>query len=267
MNTKLRTAWLAVCVLLGLSFAGCAKRTLLPPIGTTTLTTNLVLGATSDTNLNEWQKTWHGTVNKAIVRAVRGKVVFQAGTRWQPCRVGHELPPGVVLRTGPKAQIDFFLGDNGPIIRLLEASQLEIKTLLINRAGVEPVIFTKLHLIQGGVMGNVKKLADSSRYYVETPRGPRQIFGGEYRIDSAGVVSVISGTCIAYDKSPKGKENYYTIQAGQSLSPSSETAEAQIVATVSLPGYHSTLASSAADISAVTMIYNTVSPPTAPPPP
>jgi hypothetical protein len=206
-------------------------------------------------------------VNKAVVRAVRGEAAFSVdnGTTWRGAKVGQIYKPGTLIRTGDKAQVDLFLGDNGPVVRVTEKSQLGVDKLDIDRSGTEPVIETDLNLKNGRIMGNVKKLAAASKYEVETPKGVAAIRGTEYSIASDGQVTVISGiVVVTFVGVGGGQPQTVTLSAGQTASPpTAANTTAQVVATVSLPSAQAII-QQAADVSAVMVIY-TQNP--APPPP
>ncbi len=134
-------------------------------------------------------------VNKAIVRAVRGTadVSTDKGSTWKPVRVGNQLSPNTTIRTGVGSVVDLFLGDNGPVVRVTADTEMGIDRLDSEGTGVEKVIETQLDLKNGRILGNVKKLADASKYEVKTPVGVAGIRGTEYDISANGTVHVISG--------------------------------------------------------------------------
>jgi len=134
-------------------------------------------------------------VNKAVVRAVRGTadISTDKGSTWKPARVGSQLSPNSVIKTGVGSIVDLFLGDNGPVVRVTESTEMGIDRLDVEGTGVEKVIETQLDLKSGRILGNVKKLAEASKYEVKTPVGVAGIRGTEYDISANGRVSVITG--------------------------------------------------------------------------
>lgn len=136
--------------------------------------------------------------NQAVVRAVRGTANYStdAGANWRKLSVGAKLNQNSVIRTAPGSTVDLFLGDNGPVVRVTEATTMGIDRLTVDNTGVEKVIETQLDLRNGRILGNVKKLAQASRYEVKTPQGVAGIRGTRYDIRADGTVTVIEGTVI-----------------------------------------------------------------------
>ena len=83
-------------------------------------------------------------VNRAIVRAIRGTAEYSvAGSDWKSLRVGQALSPTSRLKTGVSSEVDLFLGDNGPTVRLWQTQRL-VEKLNIDRTGIDVVIETFL---------------------------------------------------------------------------------------------------------------------------
>ena len=159
------------------------------------------------------------TPQKAQVRAVRGsaQVSLDKGQTWKSAKVGMSLNEKSLVKTAPSAQVDLFLGDNGPVVRVTEDTTLGIDKLDMENTGVEKIIETQLDLKNGRILGNVKKLAASSKYEVKTPVGVAAIRGTEYDIRSDGRISVVSGTVVLVIISATGVPSTITINAGQSV--------------------------------------------------
>jgi len=136
--------------------------------------------------------------NQAVVRAVRGTANYStdAGANWRNLNVGMRLGQNSVIRTAPGSVVDLFLGDNGPVVRVTEATTMGIDTLTSENVGNETVIETQLDLRNGRILGNVKKLAEASTYEVKTPQGVAGIRGTRYDIRADGTVTVLEGTVI-----------------------------------------------------------------------
>lgn len=136
--------------------------------------------------------------NKAVVRRAVGKAEISndGGKTWNAARVGTRLGENAVVRTAPGAQVDLFLGDNGPVVRVTEDTRMGIDKLDLEDAGIEKVIETQLDLRNGRILGNVKKMAAASKYEVTTPVGVAGIRGTEYSISANGDVSVVTGTVV-----------------------------------------------------------------------
>ena len=163
-------------------------------------------------------------VNRAIVRAIRGTAEYSvAGSDWKSLRVGQALSPTSSLKTGVSSEVDLFLGDNGPTVRLLADTTLGLEKLNIDRTGIDVVIETFLDLKTGTIQGNVKQLAAASKYEVKTPATVCAIKGTEYQISADGVVHVIKGAVLVAYGSP-GAVQTATVNAGQTLVPAPATA-------------------------------------------
>jgi hypothetical protein len=160
-------------------------------------------------------------VGKAVVRAVRGTASYsEQGGDWKPLKAGKVLDPGSSVKTGVASQVDLFLDENGPIVRVIEDSTLGIDKLDVDRTGAETVIETQLDLRQGTIQGVVKKLAAASKYEVRTPTTVAGIRGTEYEISANGVSHVIVGSVqIAYTNPVTKKISTHLVNEGQTFIP------------------------------------------------
>jgi hypothetical protein len=168
---------------------------------------------------------------KATVRAVRGSADFSDGSgSWKKIKVGVVLKQGAVIRTAAESSVDLFLDQNGPVVRVTENSQLGLDRLTFEDSGVETVIDTGLNLKDGRILGNVKKLAQASKYEVKTPNGVAGIRGTEYDISANGKVLVITGSVVVVE----GGQTH-VVNAGESFDPTSKAvkkADPQVLAAV-----------------------------------
>ena len=159
--------------------------------------------------------------NTAVVRAVRGTANYStdAGANWKKLSVGNKLEQNSVIRTAPGSTVDLFLGVNGPVVRVTEATTMGIDKLTMDAAGAgETVIETQLDLRNGRILGNVKKMAAASKYEVKTPQGVAGIRGTRYDIRADGTVTVIEGTVIVVYV-VGGQASTATVNAGQTATP------------------------------------------------
>jgi ferric-dicitrate binding protein FerR (iron transport regulator) len=158
--------------------------------------------------------------NSAVARAVRGSATVSndEGATWKKLNVGTKVNPNSLVRTAPGSIVDFFLGDNGPVLRLTEDTTMRFDKLASEGTGVEKVIETELNLKNGRILGNVKKLAAASRYEVKTPVGVAGIRGTEFDISANGDVTVVSGTVVVVYIKPDGTTYPpVTVNAGQTV--------------------------------------------------
>jgi hypothetical protein len=171
--------------------------------------------------------------NRAEVRAVRGTANYSTdrGANWKKLNVGTRLGEHSVVRTQPGSTVDLFLGDNGPVLRVMEDSTLGIDRLSSeNMGGGEKIIETQLDLRSGRILGNVKKLAAASKYEVKTPLGVAGIRGTRYDIRADGTVAVTEGTVVVV-YIVGGQPTTVTVPAGyMSTAPGTPGAPVQPVA-------------------------------------
>ncbi len=137
-------------------------------------------------------------MNDAIVRGVRGTANYSTdrGSNWRDLKVGTKLKQNSVIRTAPGGQVDLFLGDNGPVVRVTESTTMGIDRLTVDNSGTEKIIETQLDLRAGRILGNVKHLAAASKYEVKTPQGVAGIRGTRYDISADGRVTLTEGSSV-----------------------------------------------------------------------
>src|ERR1051326_4691748 len=135
-------------------------------------------------------------VGKAVVRNVRGSAQYADAGQWLPLKVGQVLKPGSTIRTANDSQVDLFMDQNGPVVRLVENTTLGIDKLNFESTGIDTVIETQLDLKSGRVIGIVRKMAHDSKYEIKTPNGVAGIRGTEYDVSATSVVRVISGSLV-----------------------------------------------------------------------
>ena len=120
---------------------------------------------------------------KAVVRAVRGTAKYsEGGGVWVPLKANTTLGPGSIIQTGPESQVDLFLGQNGPVVRVTPDTTIGFDKLAYTDTGSDTVIDTQLSLKSGRILGNVKKLASASRYEIKTPNGVAGIRGTDFEV-------------------------------------------------------------------------------------
>jgi hypothetical protein len=180
-------------------------------------------------------------VGKAVVRTVRGTAQYSdKGGELKSLRVGKVLGPGSTVKAGVSSTVDLFLGDNGPSVRVTSDTTLDLDKLEIDRTGVDVVIETMLNLKTGTIQGNVKKLADASKYEVKTPYTVCAIRGTEYQISADGVHHVITGSVlVAYTNPSTGVVTTHPVNQGQTFVPPVDprvpTQVPQVLPTTQLP--------------------------------
>ena len=157
---------------------------------------------------------------KAVVRSIRGSAQYAEGGQWLPLKVGQLLKPGSSIRTANESQVDLFMDQNGPVVRLVENTTLGIDKLNYEVTGIDTVIETQLDLKSGRVLGIVKKLAHNSKYEIKTPNGVAGIRGTEYDVSATSVVRVISGSLVVVYVKSDGTVLTQVVNAGEMFVPS-----------------------------------------------
>lgn len=165
-------------------------------------------------------------VGKAVVRAVRGSAQYSEGGAWLALSTGQVLKPGAVLRTANESHVDLYMGENGPIVRLMENTTLGIDKLNYEATGVDTVIETQLDLKSGRLVGIVRKLSATSKYEVKTPNGVAGIRGTEYVISATNEVYVMSGSVVVVHVKGDGSVVTQVVNAGEMFDPATGSVRA-----------------------------------------
>jgi hypothetical protein len=180
-------------------------------------------------------------VGKAVVRTIRGTAQYSdKGGELKSLRVGRVLGPGASVKAGVNSTVDLFLADNGPLVRVTSDTTLDLDKLEVDRTGVDVVIETMLNLKTGTIQGNVKKMADASKYEVKTPYTVCAIRGTEYQISADGVHHVITGSVlVAYTNPRTGVVTTHPVNQGQTfippVDPTNPAQVPQVLPTSNLP--------------------------------
>ncbi len=161
-------------------------------------------------------------MGKAVVRAVRGTATYSEGGGWDPLRVGKILKPGAKIRTEAQSQVDLFLDQNGPVVRVTESTTLGLDKMNFEATGADTVIETQLDLSSGRILGSVKKMAAASKYEVKTPVGIAGIRGTDYDISANGRVRVLQGSVVTVF-SQGGQTMTQVVNTGEQFNPASTT--------------------------------------------
>jgi len=161
-----------------------------------------------------------GEAGKAVVRSIRGSAQYAAeGGLWLPLKVGQVLNPGSTVRTANDSQVDLFMDQNGPIVRLVENTTLGIDKLNFEATGIDTIIETQLDLKSGRIVGIVTKMAATSKYEIKTPNGVAGIRGTEFDISATSVVRVVSGSLVVVYVKSDGTVVTRVVNAGEMFVP------------------------------------------------
>ena len=159
-------------------------------------------------------------VGKAVVRSVRGHAQYAEGGQWLELKPGHVLKPGASIRTANESQVDLFLDQNGPMVRLVENTTLGIDKLNFEATGIETVIETQLDLKSGRILGIVKKMTHNSKYEIKTPNGVAGVRGTEFDVSATSVARVVSGSMVVVYVKSDGTVITQVLNAGEMFVPS-----------------------------------------------
>ena len=161
-----------------------------------------------------------GDAGKAVVRSIRGSAQYAAeGGLWLPLKVGQVLKPGSTVRTANDSQVDLFMDQNGPIVRLVENTTLGIDKLNFEPTGIDTIIETQLDLKSGRILGIVTKMAADSKYEIKTPNGVAGVRGTEYDVSATSVVRVVSGSLVVVYVKSDGTVVTQVVNAGEMFMP------------------------------------------------
>ena len=166
------------------------------------------------------------------VVGVKGPASYtlESGTdpKWIPLVTGKVLTAGATIRTGPNALVDLVLApemvaaqgfpivgagstvgpaDDAPVrglvsyntpmlkqnvVRMSGDTVLKIDKLTAAEMGADTVSDTELDLQKGSIFSKVKKLSETSVFYVKIPTGIASVRGTSFFISAEGNVSVLA---------------------------------------------------------------------------
>jgi hypothetical protein len=154
------------------------------------------------------------TPGKAEVRAINGTATYSAaGGKTAPLKVGTVLYSGSTIKTGAGSTVDLFLGNSAGVVRVAENSTLGLDKLALTETGADTVVEVQLHLPEGTILGNVKKLSAASKYEIKVPNGVAGIRGTQYRINSSAYVVLLDGSLIMVYVPQNGNPTPYPLFA------------------------------------------------------
>ena len=159
-------------------------------------------------------------VGKAVVRSVRGHAQYAEGGQWLELKPGHVLKPGSSIRTANESQVELFVDQNGPMVRLVENTTLGIDKLNFEATGIDTVIETQLDLKSVRILGIVKKMAHNSKYEIKTPNGVAGVRGTEFDVSATSVARVVSGSMVVVYVKSDGTVITQVLNAGEMFVPS-----------------------------------------------
>ncbi len=154
------------------------------------------------------------TPGKAEVRAINGHAMYStAGGASTRLKVGTVLYSGSTIKTDAGSTVDLFLGNSAGVVRVAENTTLALDKLAFTETGADSVVEVQLHLPQGTILGNVKKLSAASKYEIKVPNGVAGIRGTEYRINSSAYVVLLNGSLVMVYVPPNGNPTPYPLFA------------------------------------------------------
>lgn len=168
----------------------------------------------------------------AKAQAIRGGSAEYTtdGSTWTKLKIGDIMKAGSIVRTDAGATVDFFLGANGPVLRVTPASTLDFNKLTFEKVESETVIETDLGLRNGRILGQYKRLAEASKYTVRTPNQVCAIKGTRFDISANGKVLVVEGTVIVNYTNAQGVEATFVVQPNQIFDPTANNGNGGVLA-------------------------------------
>jgi len=121
---------------------------------------------------------------KATVKSVHGTVQYLENGKWLPVHVNMKFGAGVTIRTVGNSQADISVNGVSSVVRMTNATTLQIPTMSYVGSVREGDTTTLLNLMSGSVLGNVKKISANSRYEIVTPHGVAGIRGTDFQVEA-----------------------------------------------------------------------------------
>lgn len=157
---------------------------------------------------------------KATIRAARAAKITPNDYVERAAKTGSMLAAPSMVRTENNGQLDLFLGDNGPTVRVTEKSVVNILRLNYDRPALDPsgpkIVETMIEVLDGRILGNVKPMEAGSIYMIRTAAGVIRIRGTQFEVAASGETHIIEGEAEVF---ASGKR--FTIKSGQSYFPNS----------------------------------------------
>lgn len=156
--------------------------------------------------------------SKATVRAARAAKFVGSDFVSRPVKPGHTLAAPMMVQTESNGQVDLFLGDNGPVVRIEKNSTVTIVRLNYERDSPDGPkrVETMLDLVEGRILGSVKPLEPGSVYMIRTAGGVIRIKGTQFEVGADGHTRIVEGEAEVFSA---GKR--FTVKSGQSYFPNS----------------------------------------------
>ena len=158
----------------------------------------------------------------AKVVGVQGSAEYSVdGTTWTALKRGEVLREGAMVRTIGAAGADLDLGRNGSLLRVMPDTTVSFSALTYEETGVETVVNTQIELRAGRVLGNVQKLASTSKYEVRAPKAVATIRGTRYDMSATGRLVVAEGSVVIVAYREDGSTVTRVVNANEAFSPAS----------------------------------------------
>lgn len=159
-------------------------------------------------------------MGKATVQNIKGSATYSENGKMRGLlKTGMVLGEGASITTTPGSQVQLWLGDNGQLLQVLENTTVGINTLRLQKTPADVIAHTELELKKGGgLIGNVKKLANASKFDVKYAEGVAGIRGTEWAILPNGRVVCTQGS-VTVTFIINGVSKQVTITAGQTVNP------------------------------------------------
>lgn len=158
----------------------------------------------------------------ARVVGVQGNAEYSVdGSTWTALKRGELLREGTMVRTTGASGADLDLGRNGSALRVMPDSVVAFSALTYEETGVETVVNTQIDLRTGRVVGNVQKLASTSKYEIKAPKAVATIRGTRYDMSASGRLVVAEGSVVVVAYREDGSTVTRVVNANEVFSPAS----------------------------------------------
>lgn len=155
------------------------------------------------------------TVNyEGLINFLAGDVKIVSDGNAVAAKVGDSVKQGMTIKTGPKAVVDVFFGDN--VVRILENSSVVITELVRNVADNKEN--TEFYVQNGKMFSKVtRKLTDGEKFKVSTPTSVAAVRGTEFMVseeENSSNIACIDGVVIVKE-SGSDDSTYKEVEAGK----------------------------------------------------
>ena len=174
-----------------------------------------------------------GSGNATVQAIPSGTAQFTAeGANWQALEVGAVVNEGSTIKTDAAGVVDLYLGANGPLLQITEASIVQLVALKQLPGAGEDLVTTKVKVTKGKVIGLVRKLGAASEYVVVTANGSFKVNGARFAASATGEFTILDGAAtVLYTQPGQDKATQYALNAGETFQPKAANGQGAVLVT------------------------------------